>query len=158
MKPSAEPDFNVHDCIITKDVRTELVLAIGGTDQVPERGGHPRQLLRAPYSPRPPSLPPGADSRWNRHSVRANVPAGTPPRSPARSVVRHRNHSTRRRNPVAPRIPPQIHERLQPRLTTVLFRRYLRACVCTGPNQSRLLAGAQLEAADSPSPRTGHFR
>lgn len=34
MKPSSEPDFKVHDCItITKDVRTERVVAIGGTDQ-----------------------------------------------------------------------------------------------------------------------------
>lgn len=34
MKPSAEPDFNVHGYItIAKDVRTERVVAIGGTDQ-----------------------------------------------------------------------------------------------------------------------------
>lgn len=47
----------------------------GMTPHAPPSGGHPRQHLRAPYGPRPPSPPPGAADRWNRHSVRANLPA-----------------------------------------------------------------------------------
>lgn len=34
MKPRAEPDFNVHDYVtITKDVRIERVVTLGGTAQ-----------------------------------------------------------------------------------------------------------------------------
>ncbi|MDX3372226.1 hypothetical protein PV387_40680 [Streptomyces sp. ME02-6987-2C] len=39
------------------------------------------------------------------------------------------------RSPVAPRAPAPISHRLKPRLATALFRRYLRACVPTGPDR-----------------------
>ncbi|MEH0441959.1 hypothetical protein QBA74_41855 [Streptomyces scabiei] len=57
--------------------------------------------------------------------------------------------------PVAARTPPPISNRLQPRLATALFRRYLRACIPTGPDHT-LLAGARPETDLAQNQRVGH--
>ncbi|WAX77078.1 hypothetical protein [Streptomyces sp. KMM 9044] len=48
--------------------------------------------------------------------------------------------------PVAARTLPPISHRRKPRLATALFRRYLRACIPTGPDHAAPLAGARPEA------------
>jgi len=58
--------------------------------------------------------------------------------------------------PVAPRTPPPISNRLKPRLATALFRRYLRACIPTGPDRTSPLAGARPEAVLAETQRVGH--
>ncbi|CAL9368614.1 hypothetical protein SUDANB151_00801 [Streptomyces sp. enrichment culture] len=62
---------------------------------------------------------------------------------------------TRRRNVVVPRPPPPISHRLKPRLATALFRRYLRACIPTGPDRAVPLAGARPEAILTETQRVG---
>ncbi|MCX4531064.1 hypothetical protein [Streptomyces sp. NBC_01669] len=57
--------------------------------------------------------------------------------------------------PVASRTPPQISHRLTPRLATALFRRYLRACIPTGPDRTSPLAGARPEAVLAETQRVG---
>ncbi|WP_222943201.1 hypothetical protein, partial [Streptomyces parvus] len=54
-----------------------------------------------------------------------------------------------------PRTPPPINSRLTPRLATALFRRYLRACIPTGPDSGSPLAGARPEAVLAESQRVG---
>ncbi|MEU4173762.1 hypothetical protein [Streptomyces sp. NPDC026589] len=58
-------------------------------------------------------------------------------------------------NPVASRTRPQISNRLKPRLATALFRRYLRACIPTGPDRTSPLAGARPEGALAETQRVG---
>ncbi|MFJ8248489.1 hypothetical protein [Streptomyces sp. NPDC094466] len=57
--------------------------------------------------------------------------------------------------PVTPRTPPPVNSRLKPRLATALFRRYLRACIPTGPDSGSPLAGARPEAVLAESQRVG---
>ncbi|WP_177198728.1 hypothetical protein [Streptomyces colonosanans] len=45
---------------------------------------------------------------------------------------------------------------LTPRLATALFRRYLRACIPTGPDRTSPLAGARPETALTEARRTRH--
>ncbi|MET8590418.1 hypothetical protein [Streptomyces sp. NPDC005078] len=42
-----------------------------------------------------------------------------------------------------------------PRLATALFRRYLRACIPTGPDRASPLAGARPEAVLAETQRVG---
>ncbi|MEV5449461.1 hypothetical protein [Streptomyces sp. NPDC052535] len=82
------------------------------------------------------------------------TPRKTPgrPRHPAGAV----QHTARLpEKPVAPRTPPPISNRLKPRLATALFRRYLRACIPTGPDHASPLAGARPEAALTETQRVG---
>ncbi|MET9955448.1 hypothetical protein ABZ135_28430 [Streptomyces sp. NPDC006339] len=58
--------------------------------------------------------------------------------------------------PVAPRTPTPITSLLKPRLATALFRRYLRACIPTGPNQVSPLAGARPEGGLAETQRVHH--
>ncbi|MFI8880293.1 hypothetical protein [Streptomyces sp. NPDC055243] len=58
--------------------------------------------------------------------------------------------------PVAARTPPPISNRLTPRLATALFRRYLRACIPSGPDRTSPLAGARPEAVLAERQRMGH--
>ncbi|WP_189696582.1 hypothetical protein, partial [Streptomyces chromofuscus] len=58
--------------------------------------------------------------------------------------------------PVAPRTPPPISRHLKPRLATALFRRYLRACIPTGPDRTVPLAGTRPGAALDEAPRIGN--
>ncbi|MEV3851293.1 hypothetical protein AB0J30_31470, partial [Streptomyces microflavus] len=60
--------------------------------------------------------------------------------------------------PVTPRTPPPINSQLKPRLATALFRRYLRACIPTGPDSGSPLAGARPEAVLAESQRVGQRR
>ncbi|NUS83888.1 MAG: hypothetical protein HOY75_14365, partial [Streptomyces sp.] len=59
-------------------------------------------------------------------------------------------------NPVTARTPAPISHRLSPRLATALFRRYLRACIATGPDRTSLLAGAHPESVLAETQRVGH--
>ncbi|GLW47570.1 hypothetical protein Stsp02_32320 [Streptomyces sp. NBRC 14336] len=59
-------------------------------------------------------------------------------------------------NPVVTRTPPPISHRLKPRLATALFRRYLRACIPTGPDRATPLAGARPEGVLAETQRVGH--
>ncbi|WP_406436068.1 hypothetical protein OHB00_18890 [Streptomyces sp. NBC_00631] len=68
----------------------------------------------------------------------------------------HPSHRSIPEKPVAARTPPPISNRLQPRLATALFRRYLRACIPTGPDRTTLLAGARPEAVLAETQRVGH--
>ncbi|MFF5719338.1 hypothetical protein [Streptomyces buecherae] len=58
--------------------------------------------------------------------------------------------------PVTPRTPPPISSRITPRLATALFRRYLRACIPTGPDRLSPLAGARPETVLGKTSRAGH--
>ncbi|MER6331127.1 hypothetical protein ABT298_17730, partial [Streptomyces sp. NPDC001034] len=60
--------------------------------------------------------------------------------------------------PVATRTPPPISHRLKPRLATALFRRYLRACIPTGPDRATPLAGARPEGVLTETQRVGQRR
>ncbi|SBT91847.1 hypothetical protein GA0115233_103634 [Streptomyces sp. DI166] len=84
----------------------------------------------------------------------ASVPRKTPgrPRYPA-GAARHIARLPEK--PVAPRTPPPISNRLKPRLATALFRRYLRACIPTGPDHTSPLTGARPEAVLTESQRVG---
>ncbi|WP_121740440.1 hypothetical protein [Streptomyces sp. E1N211] len=56
--------------------------------------------------------------------------------------------------PSLPHLPPISH-RLKPRLATALFRRYLCACIPTGPDRTAPLAGARPEAVLTETQRVG---
>ncbi|MFE3645886.1 hypothetical protein ACFXOM_33765 [Streptomyces sp. NPDC059169] len=58
--------------------------------------------------------------------------------------------------PAIPRTTPPISRRLKPSLATALFRRYLRACIATGPDRVSPLAGTRPEAVLSEARRIGH--
>ncbi|WP_139062994.1 hypothetical protein [Streptomyces griseoaurantiacus] len=82
------------------------------------------------------------------------VPRKTPgrPRHPTGAA----QHTARLpEKPVAPRTPPPISNRLKPRLATALFRRYLRACIPSGPDHTSPLAGARPEAVLTEAQRVG---
>ncbi|WP_159083373.1 hypothetical protein [Streptomyces sp. P3] len=68
----------------------------------------------------------------------------------------HPPHRSIPEKPVAARTPPPISNRLQPRLATALFRRYLCACIPTGPDRASPLAGARPEAVLAETQRVGH--
>ncbi|MFG2924217.1 hypothetical protein ACGFYA_22270 [Streptomyces sp. NPDC048305] len=73
--------------------------------------------------------------------------------------VRHRTTQASRPIPgetVTPRTPPLISKQIKPRLATALFRRYLRACLPTGPDRPSPLAGARPESALAETQRVGH--
>nr|WP_251692173.1 hypothetical protein [Streptomyces sp. CHD11] len=72
-------------------------------------------------------------------------PPGPPPTAPPRLPEK----------PVAVRTLPPISHRLKPRLATALFRRYLRACIPTGPDHAAPLAGARPEAVLIETQRVG---
>ncbi|MFB7630517.1 hypothetical protein ACFC0M_06150 [Streptomyces sp. NPDC056149] len=55
---------------------------------------------------------------------------------------------------VTPRTPPPLSHHLTPRLASALFRRYLRACIAVGPDQTLALAGARPEATLAEAQRT----
>ncbi|MFK0156535.1 hypothetical protein ACIQVL_22670 [Streptomyces sp. NPDC090499] len=57
--------------------------------------------------------------------------------------------------PVATRTPPPISNRLNTRLATALFRRYLRSCIPTGPNCTSPLADGRPEAVLAETQRLG---
>lgn len=73
----------------------------------------------------------------------------------SRSTTHTPSPSTRRSNPVAPRMPPPISHRLRPRLATALFRRYLRACIPTGPDRASPLADIRPESGLAETQRVG---
>ncbi|MEV2258464.1 hypothetical protein AB0J13_07360 [Streptomyces anulatus] len=57
--------------------------------------------------------------------------------------------------PVTARTLTPISSLIKPRLATALFRRYLRACIPTGPDRTSPLAGARPEAVLAEAQRLG---
>ncbi|MCC9705974.1 hypothetical protein E4N62_12345 [Streptomyces sp. MNU76] len=107
-----------------------------------------------------------ARAREARPATQHPAPANSPshphrPAAPVRPPGRPGPLGAAHRNPIpgetcsSPHTPP-ISNRLQPRLATALFRRYLRACIPTGPDRITLLAGARPEAVLAETQRVGH--
>ncbi|GAB2719633.1 hypothetical protein GCM10027072_11010 [Streptomyces bullii] len=101
----------------------------------------------------------GLRTRAARPSPRQPIPVRrTPCKTPGRprhpaGAARHTARLPEK--PVAPRTPPPISNRLKPRLATALFRRYLRACIPTGPDHTSPLTGARPEGVLTESQRVG---
>ncbi|MFE2521990.1 hypothetical protein ACFXG9_43355, partial [Streptomyces mirabilis] len=92
-------------------------------------------------------LPPRAPRRGPPTPVRPGGPG--PPGGPAPAPT------DLPEKPIAARTPPPISNRLKPRLAAALFRRYLRACIPTGPDRPSPLAGARPEAVLAETQRFG---
>ncbi|WP_406111766.1 hypothetical protein OG698_37655 [Streptomyces sp. NBC_01003] len=105
------------------------------------RPGLPGSIRHRPVPPRAPHRP--------------AAPRKTPGRPRHRAGAAHRTARSPEK-PVAPRTPPPISNRLKPRLATALFRRYLRACIPTGPDRASPLADARPEAVLAETQRVGN--
>ncbi|MGW0137550.1 hypothetical protein [Streptomyces calvus] len=59
-------------------------------------------------------------------------------------------------NPVEHHAAPPIRQHFKPRFATALFRRYLRACIVTGPDPTVPPAGTRSKAVLADAQRIGH--